>query len=274
MKVQTLFPEGKSKALTFSYDDGNIADRRLVEIFNRYGMKGTFNLCSCNLFSDNECTVHPDEAAALYRGHEIACHGVNHYVMERIPAMAALDEIYTNRKQLEALTRSVIGGFAYPYGTYSRELISTLKTCGIKYGRTVSSTRTFGIPDDFLEWHPTCHHNDDLDTVGDRFLRWSWEPFTLLYVWGHSYEFDEKNNWDVMESFCRKMAGRPEIWYATNMEICRYVTAARQLEVSVDGTTVRNPSCETIWLRFAVDGGWQTAAVPPGEESHLTLIEK
>ena len=165
MKVQTLFPEGKIKALTFSYDDGNVADRRLVEIFNRYGMKGTFNLCSFHLTGDNEGVIHQDEAPVLYRGHEIACHGTNHYMMERIPAMAALDEIYSNRKQLETMTGSVIGGFAYPYGTYSRQLISTLKTCGIKYARTVASTHSFSIPDDFLECHPTCHHKEDLDAV-------------------------------------------------------------------------------------------------------------
>ena len=30
------FPDGKPQALTFSYDDGTIHDRRLVEIFNRF----------------------------------------------------------------------------------------------------------------------------------------------------------------------------------------------------------------------------------------------
>ena len=35
---------GKMKALTFSYDDGNMADGRLIEILDRYGMKGTFNI--------------------------------------------------------------------------------------------------------------------------------------------------------------------------------------------------------------------------------------
>ena len=38
------FPEGREKALTFSYDDGVLADRKLIEIFDRYGLKGTFNL--------------------------------------------------------------------------------------------------------------------------------------------------------------------------------------------------------------------------------------
>ena len=44
MKVYVCFPEGKAKALTMSYDDGKIQDERLVSIFNRYGIRGTFNL--------------------------------------------------------------------------------------------------------------------------------------------------------------------------------------------------------------------------------------
>ena len=37
---------GKKKAITFSFDDGVWQDRRLIEIFNKYGLKGTFNLNS------------------------------------------------------------------------------------------------------------------------------------------------------------------------------------------------------------------------------------
>lgn len=37
---------GKNKALTFSFDDGNVDDIRLIKIMNKYGLKGTFNLNS------------------------------------------------------------------------------------------------------------------------------------------------------------------------------------------------------------------------------------
>ena len=43
------FPGGKRKALVLSYDDGRVEDRRLVEIFNRHGLRGTFHLNSGNL---------------------------------------------------------------------------------------------------------------------------------------------------------------------------------------------------------------------------------
>ena len=44
---------GKMKALTFSFDDGLMQDIRLVEMFNKYGLKCTFNLNSARLGMQN-----------------------------------------------------------------------------------------------------------------------------------------------------------------------------------------------------------------------------
>ena len=35
IKIEMLFPEGKSKALILSYDDGAIQDKKLVELMNK-----------------------------------------------------------------------------------------------------------------------------------------------------------------------------------------------------------------------------------------------
>ena len=51
------FPGGKAKAFTMSYDDGVEQDIRLIEIMNRFGLKGTFNL-NAGLFAP-EGTVYP-----------------------------------------------------------------------------------------------------------------------------------------------------------------------------------------------------------------------
>ena len=45
------FPEGKSKALTLSYDDGSKNDVKLAEIINKYGVKCTFNLTNAIVHS-------------------------------------------------------------------------------------------------------------------------------------------------------------------------------------------------------------------------------
>ncbi|MEJ0000406.1 MAG: hypothetical protein WDO13_15365 [Verrucomicrobiota bacterium] len=56
----------------------------------------------------------------------------------------------------------------------------------------------------------------------------------LLYVWGHSYEFDRDKNWELIEQFGAKVGGRDDIWYATNIEIVDYCEALRRVEFSAD----------------------------------------
>jgi hypothetical protein len=46
---------GKNKAFTFSFDDGVLQDIRAIEIMNKYGLKGTFNLNSQNLAGSERC---------------------------------------------------------------------------------------------------------------------------------------------------------------------------------------------------------------------------
>ena len=45
-ELTMLFEGGKRKALTFSYDDGTIYDKKLVSLLKKYDMKATFNLNS------------------------------------------------------------------------------------------------------------------------------------------------------------------------------------------------------------------------------------
>ena len=42
--VKPLFKGGKARSITFSFDDGKPADKRLIEILNKYSLKATFNL--------------------------------------------------------------------------------------------------------------------------------------------------------------------------------------------------------------------------------------
>ncbi len=35
----------------------------------------------------------------------------------------------------------------------------------------------------------------------------------LFYLWGHSYEFEADENWNVIEEFAAYTGNRDEIWY-------------------------------------------------------------
>ena len=69
-----------------------------------------------------------------------------------------------------------------------------------------------------------------------------------MYVWGHSYEFDEQNNWELIEDFCQYISDRKDIWYATNIEIRDYIEACKNLQFSTNQSTIYNPNAISIWL--------------------------
>lgn len=75
----------------------------------------------------------------------------------------------------------------------------------------------------------------------------------MFYVWGHTFEFENNNNWDVIERLLSTVGGRDDIWYATNMEIYEYVQAFQSLDISVDGRRIVNPTKIPLWVE--IDGG-------------------
>lgn len=244
----TLFPGGKHKAVTLSYDDGTIHDRRLVEIFNQYGLRGSFHLNSGNLGRDGYIT--PEEVVSLFAHHEVSAHSVTHPHLETLPLESLVWEILEDRRALESLVGYPVRGMSYPYGSYNTRLVQALPHYGIEYARTVESHGHFHLPDDFLCWHPTCHHNADLEHKTEIFLKSPTKNrLQLLYVWGHSYEFDRNDNWELVERFGQQIAAaHDEVWLATNIEIVDYCAALRQLRSSVNGDIVQNLSHLTLWI--------------------------
>ena len=258
MGIRFLFPEGKLKALTMSYDDGVIQDRRLVALFNEHGIKGTFHLNS-GLLRPPRC-IEPSEVKTLYAGHEVACHTVTHPFLERLPRTEIAREIFDDRRRLEELCGYPVVGMSYPFGTWNDEIINIARSCGIVYSRSTRTSGGFGIPQNFMAWDATCHHSGMLEK-GAAFRDFKRYALSLLYIWGHAYEFDDNGNWSDMEEFCRMMTNLPDVWYATNIEIYRYFEALRALVTSADGSIVHNPTAVTIWYEEKE----QSCFIRPGE---------
>ena len=251
--------------LTLSYDDGKEADRRLVSLFNEHGLKGTFHLNS-GLFYTPE-RIPEGEIRSLYEGHEISAHTLTHPTIGRSPREELVRQVMEDRKNLERLSGYPVRGLSYPNGSYNRDIIGTLPVLGIEYARTVRSTGDFGFPENFLEWHPTCHHNENLLELTDNFVGlYKSQYLYMMYVWGHSYEFDRDDNWNLMEEFCRRAGGRDDIWYATNLEIVDYFTVLNNLKFSVDLSFVYNPSARSAWLTE----GERIIEIPGGEQVALS----
>lgn len=263
-KIYICFPGGRHKALTMSYDDGREEDRRLVELFNRHGIRGTFNLNGG--ITNDPRRIPMTEYSALYAGHEIACHTYLHPTISRCPLDQVAQQILQDRIALEDVTGMPVRGLAYPNGSYSPKIMELLPMLGIRYARVVPTTGDFQMPENWFAWAGTCHHNQDLLQRGEDFLaRSKTQYLNLMYVWGHSYEFTTHDNWKVMEDFCAMMEGHDSIWYATNIEIVDYMEAAGRLQFTATGNKVYNPSACSVWVE--VDG--QKVEIPGGTLAEL-----
>lgn len=250
-----LFPGHKAKAFTLSYDDGVVQDRKLIEMFDRYGAKCTFNL-NYGVLGYKNIIKGPDqkevdiskfekeEIKEIYKNHEVGGHGLYHSSLVSIGTPLAMYEIIEDKVNLEKLIDKQIKMFAYPFGHYNEKVVSLLKDAGYKGARTVESTHKFDIPENFLVLNPTCHHNDEklMDLASDFVKRPPFMP-SLFYLWGHGYEFDHDDNYEVLENLLKFLSEyKDDVWFATNGEIIEYVNAYRNLQYSGDGSLIYNPS--------------------------------
>jgi len=223
----------KLKGLTFSYDDGVTQDIRLTELFNKYGMKCTFNINSGLLGMEgclypegirvNHTKIKPEDVKYIYEGHEVAAHGITHPCLARHTEEKIIEEVEGDRVKLSELCGYDVVGFAYPGGDWDRRVSDIIKNkTGIKYCRTVTSTHSFGPQENLHEFHPTVYHHkewDKLFELGEQFINLKTDTPAVFYVWGHAYEFDIHDSWDRFEEFLKMMSGKDDIIYGTNKEL-------------------------------------------------------
>lgn len=264
------FPDGKAKAVTLSYDDGCPEDIRFSNIITKFGLKCTFNHISDEAkkgtaFTNDEVVEH-----FLSKGHEIAIHGYFHKAVGLIRPVEVIRDILDCRLELEKKYNRIIKGLAYAntgikilnYDNSYEKIREMLINLDIAYARNaISGEGNIELPDDFYNWLPTAHHDNpklfdyiekflSLDT-GNNVYYMSRRP-RIFFMWGHTYEFERNNNWELLDKICEKLSFNKDIWYATNIEICNYIKSYNSLEFSADETIVYNPTVHKIW--FNMDG--------------------
>ena len=225
---------GKMKALTFSYDDGVTQDIRLIELFNKYGMKATFNLNSELLGHQNELIreevrvnhtkVKPEDVKHIYAGHEVAVHTLTHPNLAHLDDAEVVHQVEQDRLNLSELCGYEVVGMAYPCGgaCYTDRTVELLRDkTGVKFSRNTNSNYSFEVQENLLAFNPTVYHHREMDKMfelGEQFLKLQAEKPQIFYVWGHAYEFDIHDDWSRFEEFLQMMSGKDDICYCTNKE--------------------------------------------------------
>lgn len=224
----------KMKAITFSFDDGVTQDKRLIEIFDKYGLKCTFNLNSellgksVNLIRNgvqiNHNKVNFDEVNHIYKNHEIAVHTLTHPRLPDCDEQEIIRQVEQDRLNLSKLAGYDVIGMAYPCGGVNNDDRVAEIICnntGVQYSRTITSSHSFDLQDNLLRFNPTVYimEREKMWSLAKDFLSAKPEQPTLFYIWGHSYEFDIDNSWDSFEEFCKLISGHNDIFYGTNREV-------------------------------------------------------
>lgn len=262
------FPEGKTKAVTFSYDDACRDDIRLAQTLDAYGMKGTFNIPSGWIAKESgghNLTEEEIREHIQKKGHEIATHGQWHMAMGLVRPIDGIQDVLNCRLELEERFGGIIRGMAYSdsgildwsnQAEYSN-VKQFLKNLDIVYSRTLGGDNNrFQMPNDWYNWVPTAHHDNP------QILEWA-KQFTemdvtaqydssrhskLFYVWGHAFEFGRNGNWERLTELCKALAHKEDVWYATNIEIYEYAEAYHSLVSGANGKRIYNPTLKEIWF--------------------------
>lgn len=229
------------KILTFSFDDGVTQDERFIEIMNKYGLKGTFNLNSELLGKDgflmindkriNHTKIPAERVKEIYDGHEVASHTLTHPFLVDMDESGVTYQVEEDIKKLSALVGYKVRGFAYPGGGVNcNSFVANVieKNTDAEYARTTIATHNFVPQDDLYLFNPTVallKDKEKLLALCDEFLKSEGDDARLFYIWGHTYELDVNDDWAFFEEVCRKLSGWDDVYYCTNIEAFDYIKA-------------------------------------------------
>lgn len=258
-RIRRCYPGGAPKAFNITYDDGVEQDVRFVELLDRYGIPGTFNLNSVLMEQQfewvHECGMRvkrlsPEAARHLYDRHEIASHTLTHPYMDQKTRDELMWELGEDKRQLEKWFDREVAGFAVPFSYYSDLIADCVQRCGFEYGRMSEPSKGYPFWQDPYRWRTGVFHlMPMLDAYVDGLFETDQE-LALCQIVGHSYDLDAAGLWDKMGSIIERIAGAEDVCPMTHIQIVRYARAMEKAQIYDD--RIINDSDQVLWFR--VDG--------------------
>ena len=240
-EIDWVYPDGNHKALIMSYDDGLDDDIVLAQLFDRYGIIGTFHLNSGLLDTraiwyqgkPNEILqtyLSKDTLVHVFKNHEIAVHGTYHKALVGLSDKEILEEINVDIENLTILSDRKISSMAYAFGSTNDHVAEVIGTTPLTNARTTKSSYNFDLPEDYYLWNPTCHDSEALEYL-EAYISLDSPSLSLFYVWGHSWELrDTLRNQNILK-FCNKIGDRDDIWYTGAGNFADYHASLKALEI-------------------------------------------
>ena len=216
-------------------------------MLKEHGLKATFYVAPENQeFAKQDLLTLP-EIADLSQDFEVGAHSMTHRRLPAISEQEAAREITESKAVLEQVIGKEIKVFCYPGGAYTKLHAQLVKDAGYRYARTVAR-HTFTVDDPYeagTSLHVYNHnHRPGFDLWHTaRFVKFQpikilrcleWDALAkamfdqvikeggIYHIWGHSWEIDEHDDWERLESVFRYISGSPKVSYVTNGELEAY----------------------------------------------------
>jgi peptidoglycan-N-acetylglucosamine deacetylase len=231
--------------VTISVDDGHPADLRTAGLLTAFGLKATFYVPATN--PEHE-VLSPTDIKTLAQGFEVGGHTLNHCTLPRLPKRQVRSEVVGCKEWLEGLTGNQVVAFCYPRGKFDRQVSSVVREAGFRGARTCLFNLN-NWPDDPFVWGVSTHaysHSAMVQVrhaLGESNLQGLWQFFTLFrgvrdweqhfmhaldavettggiaHLFLHSWEMEERNEWEKLRGVLREISARASIQSITNGEL-------------------------------------------------------
>ena len=204
------------KYFVFSIDDGTIYDEKVIGVFNKYGIKATFNLNSglqsFVWYKDDKPVrrLNINEYKHLYDNHEIASHSLTHPHMTMCSDDGIIKESKEDISNLSQIFDRKVEVFAFPFHDYDERTIELVKNnTPAKVIRVSREDESFKFPSDPYHVGITSYKIDHAFGLFDKFIK-DKEAELFVFV-AHAYDFEFDWGYEKLELLCQKVLAQKNI---------------------------------------------------------------
>ena len=211
------------KYFVFAIDDGTIYDTKVIEIFNKYKIRATFNLNSglqdFVWYKENLPVRRLDlyKYKDIYNNHEVASHSLTHPYLTSLSDEDVYREVKEDVDNIERIFDRKVTSFSFPFDYFDERIISIIKSIGITHIILPEIDDSFRLPCDTFHIKVTSWNIDDALTKFERFIK-DKDAEIFIYL-SHSYDYEFDHSYDKLEKLCQQVKSQKDIKIITINEI-------------------------------------------------------
>ena len=211
------------KYFVFAIDDGTIYDTKVIDIFNKYNIRATFNFNSGlqdYVWYKGELPVRRLDLYKyknIYNNHEVASHSLTHPYLTNMNDEAVYHEVKQDVDNIERIFDKKVYSFSFPFDGFDERTINIIKSVGITHIILPEIDDSFRSSVDTFHIKVTSWNIDDALEKLDRFIK---DKNAEIFIYlSHSYDYEFDHSYDKLERLCQMVTSNKDIKIITIGEV-------------------------------------------------------